>query len=407
MIDCLMMNRDGSECVLCYDPEQNRLWEGGQEIAAVGPVRDLEKSGDKTGLHVRIAMGKSCNFSCAYCSQSVCRDAGPDPMPEAELAHLVLRHAGDRPIDCIQFWGGEPFLYFDLMRSLHRAFADRRPNLNFATVTNGSLLFGERLDWVLEHGIALGISWDGPGQALRGKDILADPRILASVRAILEKQPERLNFNPVMTRDNRVHKHYLDALEARIGTRGVGLGEARVATIMDEQGYACTIPEKDLPEYSRALYKEFISGELSQIHALHSDARTFMLELGRPVTRMTHCFASSPNTLVLDLAGNILTCQNFSAEAVDEECGEAHCLGHISALDGAAPKPVPQMRRLLRKHKTRCARCVVFAICRGGCPYSPSRYDDYNCLKGYYHHLPAFGLALFHLTGKLLQEVRP
>jgi radical SAM protein with 4Fe4S-binding SPASM domain len=86
---------------------------------------------------------------------------------------------------------------------------------------------------------------------------------------------------------------------------------------------------------------------------------------------------------------------------------ESHCLGKVSALAPGASGPVPPAVRMSGKQRTKCSRCLVLSVCRGGCPYSPEAYEEYNCAAAYHQYLPIIGMALHHLTGKLLTEVKP
>jgi radical SAM protein with 4Fe4S-binding SPASM domain len=105
------------------------------------------------------------------------------------------------------------------------------------------------------------------------------------------------------------------------------------------------------------------------------------------------------------MAGNILTCQNFSADAVDMR-GERHCLGSIFDLPAGSDAPMPELVRW-KERREQCKDCVVRFICRGGCPYTEEKYREYNCLAGYYQSLPVFALALHIITGDLLVEITP
>ncbi|WP_298034775.1 radical SAM protein [uncultured Desulfovibrio sp.] len=410
MIELTMRDRAGAESALFFDPVANRLWEGEKEIKA-GGIRKLperRKHAAAPPVNIRISLGKKCNFSCAYCCQTVCRDEAQETLPPDELVRRIIRFVGERDVWNVQFWGGEPLVYFAEIKELHRLFVENGVDVErFFISTNGSLLHGERLDWIIKNKIAVGFSWDGPGQKLRGKDVLADPVILAGVKAIRKTNPGHIGFTPVMTVENTSHKAYIDAVAALVGDRDFNIGESRIATVYDDYAARYAIPVEDLPEFSRRFYMDLVAGALPQhVHA-HSLVRQFMAELGKPVTPGSRCFVTDKNTLTVDLAGNILTCQNFGARAVDEDSGESHCLGRIEDLAPGASVPVPPAIRMTEKQRTKCSRCLALPVCRGGCPYSPEAYEDYNCAAAYYQYLPIVGLALHHLTGKLLTEVKP
>lgn len=408
MIELIMLDRQGAESVLFYDPVNNRLWDGDAEITAQGIAKlpERRRHSKSAPVNIRLSLGKNCNFRCAYCCQSACRDGGPEPLAAEKLVDRILRFVGERDIWNVQFWGGEPLMYFETISKLHRLFTEKGvPVERFFLSTNGSLLSGERLDWIIKNRIAVGLSWDGPGQKLRGRDILADPAILASVKAIRAAHPDGIAFTPVMTVENTSHKAYVDAVEERIGDRNFSIGESRIATIYDDTAARYAIPPEDLPEFSRRLFYDLVAGDLPQHIYAHTAVSQFMAELGKPISPGSRCFVTDKNTLTVDMAGNILTCQNFGANAVDEDSGEPHCLGNIMELAPSVLVPLPQTFRMKEKQRTKCASCPVIGICRGGCPFSPDKYEGYNCAAAYYQYLPVFGLALYYMTGKLLQEV--
>ncbi|MDR3320728.1 MAG: hypothetical protein LBS77_07515 [Desulfovibrio sp.] len=68
-----------------------------------------------------------------------------------------------------------------------------------------------------------------------------------------------------------------------------------------------------------------------------------------------------PRTLTLDMAGgNILTCQNFSADAVGTR-GERHCLGSIFDLPTRADAPMSELVRW-KERREHCRDCAAGPI---------------------------------------------
>lgn len=114
---------------------------------------------------VELLVTEKCNLSCGYCL------AGAKPgMPKmsrdiatraVDLAFAMTEAQGI----CFEFSGGEPFLQFELMRELvayaqnHRA-RGQRP-ISFTIQTNCTLLDEERVAWLAENDISVGISLDG------------------------------------------------------------------------------------------------------------------------------------------------------------------------------------------------------------------------------------------------------
>lgn len=406
MYECVLQDREGNGSIVIYDP-RNHLFYGEGIPLPPTPEERAACTEENRPIVVRIGLGQKCNFSCRYCSQAVCREGKVTALPPEELVARIVRFVGTRDVEVIQFWGGEPLVYFEEIRRLHSLFEESGISIiGYFISTNGSLLKGERLQWILDNNIHVGLSYDGPGQELRGKDVLMDPEVWEAVQTLLCK-PDSLGFAPVMTAENTRHKDYVDYLTAIINRNDFTIGESRIATIMDETAFKFRVPEADLPDYCRQMFLDLVGGELPQYFLAHKSAHIFACTLGVPPAPGSRCFVSNPYTIAVDMAGKVLTCQNYSADSIDEESGESHCLGDIAGLKPGGPPPLPALSRLIAKQQEKCDGCMVSALCRGGCPFSPSEYEDYNCKAAYHQYLPIIGLALFRLTGKLLKEVRP
>lgn len=115
-----------------------------------------------------LTLTQACNLSCIYCyehgktSKAMSLDTGKS----------IIRHAFNDadPEDSIviDFFGGEPFLEFELMKQLVQ-FAEELYQLMhgefeylFFATTNGTLVHGEVKEWLKNHpNVVLGLSLDG------------------------------------------------------------------------------------------------------------------------------------------------------------------------------------------------------------------------------------------------------
>lgn len=112
-----MINAGNPESPLpfTYDTCENRLYTPtGEEISP-------EKGGQgKRMLLVNMVMGTACNYHCGYCCQS---GMTVEPLTSKRLDVFLqdLHDYCDRHFKSINtahilYWGGEPLLYFNLMR---------------------------------------------------------------------------------------------------------------------------------------------------------------------------------------------------------------------------------------------------------------------------------------------------
>lgn len=107
-------------------------------------------------------IGSACNWHCAYCIQG--KDRGFDKKKDINafidklLAFLDSR--GITGFTRVQYWGGEPLLYFDTIKKLSEALKDfPRHGAYDRLVTNGSLVNDEVIDWIREYNIYTNVSY--------------------------------------------------------------------------------------------------------------------------------------------------------------------------------------------------------------------------------------------------------
>ena len=100
----------------------------------------------------------------------------------------------------IEFWGGEPFVYWKTLKPLAEALRARYPAAHFNIITNGSLLDLDKNAWLEKLGFSVGLSHDGPGYHARGADPLDDPEKLAAIMDLWArlKYPAHLTMKDLM-----------------------------------------------------------------------------------------------------------------------------------------------------------------------------------------------------------------
>lgn len=97
-----------------------------------------------------------CNLACSYCFAST--------RPQAIMSRSVAERAIERffpsgPAD-ISFFGGEPFLAWDLVQHVERITRDRARKLH--VTTNGTLFNAERVAFMRDCDMSILVSLDGP-----------------------------------------------------------------------------------------------------------------------------------------------------------------------------------------------------------------------------------------------------
>jgi len=176
-----------------------------------------------------------CNLDCAYCSSRAVKAGGVRTMSleemvrGADLALDYVRRAGGGPLT-VGLTGGEPLVEFPLLRRAVEKLRRRR-GLVLHVCTNGTLLDGDKAAFLLESGVELDISLDGPA-ALHDRNRKAGPggprSVFAAVMRNLEKLPPSWlgRMRAVSTFDSATLGRAADALDflRGLGFRGAGFG---------------------------------------------------------------------------------------------------------------------------------------------------------------------------------------
>ena len=114
-------------------PVGDRPIQTGTEVRAFSKDAPLKKS-KKINI-LKIQLGLSCNYSCDYCSQKFVERPPEtnkydiDSFLEKLLALEFLEEEGLK----IEFWGGEPFVYWKTLKPLAEALANKLPDFLYSS----------------------------------------------------------------------------------------------------------------------------------------------------------------------------------------------------------------------------------------------------------------------------------
>lgn len=117
-----------------------------------------------TEKSISLTLTATCNLSCSYCYESNKGSKKMDISTAKRIIDYELENMGSYKSIEFDFFGGEPFLEFDLIRELTTYICERKmdvPCTVFAT-TNGTLVHGKIQTWLKEHPcFVCGLSLDG------------------------------------------------------------------------------------------------------------------------------------------------------------------------------------------------------------------------------------------------------
>ena len=355
---------------------------------------------------LKIQLGLGCNYDCAYCAQ---RNSAKTKAPTRKEALSFIQSMpnwygggddGRGQGTNIEFWGGEPFVYWHIFRFLAEAIKNKYPNASLLVITNGSLLTPEINQWLDDMGFVVSISHDGPGQPMRGKDPLHDPEqrknILDLIRRLLPK--DKFSFNPMMHANNTSRKEILEYFQRETGIDEIPIGEAGFIDIYDEAGCDKALKGDELGQYSRNTFNELCENEnyRDQFFTIGGKIQFFIdsIVAGMPIDRLSQkCSMDSPHRIAVDLKGNVLTCQNTSAKSLSMD-GKSHKIGHVSQFDEIRLNTATHW-----SHRENCKKCPVLLFCGGGCMSAGDKYFNLACDNFFAENISLFAYAFELLTG--------
>ena len=121
--------------------------------------------------HLTLNVTESCNMRCRYCvfsGQYQFNRTHSEKRMAFETGRkaidLYLQRVDNDRFPTVGFYGGEPLLAFGLMKKWVDYARSTREDTKFNITTNGTLLAGERLQFLVDHDFSVLVSVDGPGQ---------------------------------------------------------------------------------------------------------------------------------------------------------------------------------------------------------------------------------------------------
>jgi uncharacterized protein len=401
------LRQDGQQVTLTYDNQASTLtWADGRSVvgATPGTFRDatavsVDQPGRKGNIRtLKISLGLLCNYACSYCSQRFVPHADSSNPADVDLFLAQLQDAMIEPPERIEFWGGEPFVYWKTLKPLAEGLRQLYPQAGFSIITNGSLVDAEKNEWLDRMGFTVGLSHDGPGYHARGMDPLEDPEKRAAIMDLYGRlHPQgRISVNAMMHAGNRSRAHVQAWLQEQFG-QDVRIGEGSFIDPYDDGGLASTLQTPaDHIAFRAMAFKELRLGMASSFDIGQQKIMDFVqsIRTARPASSLGQkCGMDKADNLAVDLHGNVLTCQNVSAAATAPN-GQSHQIGHLSNLQAVKMRTATHWSQ--RKD---CASCPVLQLCKGSCMFLEGLLWDAGCDTAFSDNVPFLAAAIEYLTG--------
>ena len=406
-----------------YDNMTNQLWD--QDLNPVQvtgnfprdythtPPAPVTSKDDPLGKvnkikKLKIQLGLSCNYSCEYCSQRF--------VPNIDHANSKLIDKFVSNLDNwlegapeeIEFWGGEPLVYWKTLKPLAEALAEKYLFSRLKMVTNGSLLTDEIVDWLDELDFSVGISHDGPGQNVRGPDPLEDPAKKEMILKLFHKlnKRKRISFNSMIHRENLDRAAIQRWFEHMLGKETTFvIGEGGFIDVYDEGGMKNSLQD-DQEHYAHRVtsYRQLYNQEVTRFDVAAKRIVGWVESWANQKPAYVEgqkCGMDAPDTIAVDLMGNVLTCQNVTAVSKAPN-GNSHRIGHVNNLEKVQLNTATHWSK-----RKECMECPLLQSCKGSCMFLEGKYFKVSCDNAYSDHLPFFAVAFNIATGAMPVYIEP
>jgi uncharacterized protein len=408
------------EKILHYDSSLSTLkWEDGSDVVSGVQTKPDVKIPAKInyGKHnlktIKIQLGLSCNFECDYCSQRFVPHA--DSTNPSDVQPFVDNMStwfdgGDDGIGGgtrVEFWGGEPFVYWKTFKPLAEAINLKYPNSRFLVINNGSMLDEEKIEWLQKYNFDVAVSHDGPGQPVRGPDPLDDPickESIAKLFKILAPQG-KFSFNAMIHAKNisreAIQNFFENFVRNNCGEEYLQylfVGEGGIIDVYDEGGMANSlVNEEDEIKYRNIVYNELRDGKAKRFQQVYNKVNRLVesvLEGTRIESLGQKCGMDRSDNIAVDLNGNVITCQNTTAVS-NNPAGFSHLIGSIK-------EDISKIEVKTATHwsdREECPKCPVIHICKGSCMFLSGEFFEQSCNNAFSDSIVNFAVGIEKLSG--------
>ncbi|MFH1192705.1 MAG: radical SAM protein [Candidatus Jorgensenbacteria bacterium] len=349
-------------------------------------------------LTVIVMATSDCNMDCGYCYAKLSRRSIKS-LDVSCLKNLIQNISSG--FDSIEFcWhGGEPLLvgtdfYREALKFQREEMEKRKVRFRNVVQTNGFLLSGKTLDFLVENGFSIGLSVDAPQDIFRlhrGADI--EP--LLAVCGEIKRRNIPLQVLCVVSAANVGRGKEIFSFFQSLGVDSFGLLPLRYVSEV--------YPPPPTNENLFTLYKTVFDlwawtpNNFSSIEPLNTMLRSLLGE------RPQYCsFAGSclKKMIAVDQEGNVVPCVSLAGR-------DSFVLGNVleqPLVEILATNRANELRNMrARCVSQRCGKCPFVASCRGGCRaeavWATGRYD------GIYPFCEARRMTFEYLQSHFLSKI--
>lgn len=345
---------------------------------------------------LKIQLGLKCNMKCSYCAQSD-RQFETISSNERDVPKFIKMIIDNNITvsDCIQFWGGEPFVYWKILVKLIPELRKLYPEITFAMISNGTLLTKEKLDFLSKYNCCITFSHDGPGYHLRGKDPLDDPKILELWKYAYKVLPH-VSINAVLSPANNDVQKLKEFFDEKFKNIDYNLGYEGVMTHVGVINDRLMFNQQTLLKLQKSIFKAITTEPWQKYKTLNDSIvhllRRWIAKTKKKYSKIYRCDMIMPDTVAVNLKGDVLSCH--------DHCTPENFVGRIEQLDKVD----------LSKHfheainEKGCKDCLVLGMCRGTCPQISGLAHQLTCKNEFAYNIAIFQAVIWLVFGYTIES---
>lgn len=330
---------------------------------------------------VTLQLTQNCNLRCDYCAYSGkynqrTHNSGRMSLDTVKKSiDYAIEHSDGVENLNIGFYGGEPLLEFEDLKNAVK-YVDEKYHgrkVNYSITTNGTIMSGEIVKFLMEHDFSVLISLDGPKELHNKNRVFANgegsfDKIMQNLRYVKDNYPvffEKISFNTVVPpgSDYQCIDHFFSANDIiednQLSKTTVSEFNIKDAVSYDDRYFvtykyqSLKILMAALGFYSKKKISKLFSRDFVEIQRFYD-------HLGKmPVcASCAHpggpCIPGARRPMV-DIDGNIFPCERVS------ERSDAMRIGHVNT--GCDTDKVDRLLNIGKLTEQECKRCWNFAHC--------------------------------------------
>lgn len=337
---------------------------------------------DRKLSKITLQLTQQCNFRCNYCIYSEDHNKMQRSHSNKKMDFTVAKkavdflweHSIDSPDVNIGFYGGEPLLEFDLIKRIieysKKIFYGK--TITYSITTNGSLLESDVVDYLVENGVSLMISLDGPKSIHDSNRHFANGRgtyddVMEKIRRIKERHPDywkEIQYSMVMDPANDFNEINSICQEESIVPKNV------VASMLDREydGIFSEASDEYIRNYEYSIFlaylahwKRYSEDKVSPISLRRVESNfgqmyhIDMLGALREIDVPSGPCVPGMMRLFCDVDGQLFPCERVSEQS------DAMKIGHLDS--GFEIEKIRQLIEVSKITAEACKNCWCFRFC--------------------------------------------